>query len=61
MLTIFLQKKFCIRELQVSRFLQWKIDEVQILVSKIDQVKAFIWKNDQLLFLYIAVDRFFET
>jgi len=31
-----------------------------MLVSKIDQVKAFIWKNDQLLFLYIAVDRFFK-
>jgi len=30
-------------------------------VPKIDQVKAFISKNGQLLFLYIAVDRFFET
>ena len=29
-------------------------------ISKIDQVKAYIWKNDQLLFLYIAVDRFLK-
>jgi len=27
-------------------------------VSKIDQIKAFIWMNDQLLFLYIRVDRY---
>jgi len=29
-------------------------------VSKTDQVKGYVWKNDQLLFLYIAVDRFFR-
>jgi len=44
-----------------NRSLQWKIDQVQMRVSKIDQVKAFIWKNDQLLFWYIAVNRFFLT
>jgi len=29
-------------------------------ISKIDQVKEFIWKNDKLLFSYIAVDRFLK-
>jgi len=31
-----------------------------MLVSKIDEVKAFISKNDHLLLLYIADDRFFK-
>jgi len=31
-----------------------------MLVPKLDQVKAVIWKNDQLIFLYIAVDRFLK-
>jgi len=32
-------------------------------VPKMDQIKAFIWKKkeDQLLFLYIAVDRFLKS
>jgi len=29
-------------------------------VLKIDQVKKCVWKSDQLLFLYIVVDRFFR-
>ena len=30
-------------------------------VLKIDQVKKCVWKSDQLLFLYIAVDRFSDA
>jgi len=34
--------------------------QAQMRVSKIDQMNTFIGKNDQLLFLYIAVDRFLK-
>jgi len=37
-----------------------KIDQIKMHVSKIDQMKAFIWINDQLLFLHIAVGRFLK-
>jgi len=42
------------------RSLQRKTDQVKELVPKINQVTEYGSKNDQLLFLYIAVDRLLQ-
>jgi len=46
----------------ITRSLQWKINQVWMRILIIDQINALIWgkKSDQLLFLYIAVNRFLE-
>jgi len=44
-----------------NRSLQRNNDQEEGCISKIDQVKSYVCKIDQLRFIGITVDRFFQT